>query len=36
MAAYGFAKDMGESEIMAELFRMYEKLVESGSPCQTN
>ena len=24
MAAYGFAKDMGESEIMAELFRMYE------------
>lgn len=27
MAAYGFAKDMGESEIVAELFRMYEKLV---------
>ena len=26
MAAYGFAKDMGESEIVAELFRMYEKL----------
>ena len=27
MAAYGFAKDMGKSEIVAELFRMYEKLV---------
>ena len=28
MEAYGFAKDMSESEIVAELFRMYEKLVE--------
>jgi len=36
MESYGFAKDMGKSEIMAELFRMYEKLVESGSSCQTN
>ena len=27
MAAYDFAKDMGESGIVAELFRMYEKLV---------
>ena len=28
MEAYGFAKDMTESEIVAELFKMYEKLVE--------
>ena len=28
MAAYGFAKDMTESEIVAELFKMYEKLTE--------
>ncbi len=27
MESYGFAKDMGESGIVAELFRMYEKLV---------
>lgn len=27
MEAYGFAKDMTESEIVAELFRMYERLV---------
>ena len=27
MEAYGFAKDMTESEIVAELFKMYEKLV---------
>ena len=27
MESYGFAKDMGESEIVAELFRMYAKLV---------
>ena len=26
MESYGFARDMGESEIVAELFRMYEKL----------
>ena len=28
MEAYGFAKDMTESEIVAELFKMYEKLTE--------
>ena len=28
MEAYSFAKDMTESEIVAELFKMYEKLVE--------
>ena len=28
MEAYGFSKDMTESEIVAELFKMYEKLVE--------
>ena len=28
MEAYGFAKDITESEIVAELFKMYEKLVE--------
>jgi hypothetical protein len=28
MEAYGFAKDMTESEIVAELFKMYEKLVK--------
>ena len=28
MAAYGFAKDMTESEIVAELLKMYEKLTE--------
>ena len=28
MEAYGFAKNMTESEIVAELFKMYEKLVE--------
>jgi hypothetical protein len=28
MDAYGFAKDITESEIVAELFRMYEKLVK--------
>ena len=28
MESYGFAKDTGESEIVAELFRMYEKLAE--------
>ncbi len=28
MEAYGFAKDMSESEIVAELFRLYEKLTE--------
>ena len=27
MESYGFAKDMGKSEIVAEMFRMYEKLV---------
>ena len=27
LEAYGFAKDMSESEIVAELFRMYEMLV---------
>jgi hypothetical protein len=26
MEAYGFAKDMTESEIVTELFKMYEKL----------
>ena len=28
MEAYGFAKDITETEIVAELFKMYEKLVE--------
>ena len=28
MEAYGFAKDITESEIVAELFKMYEKLTE--------
>ena len=28
MEAYGFSKDITESEIVAELFKMYEKLVE--------
>ncbi|MBQ4555813.1 MAG: class I SAM-dependent DNA methyltransferase [Spirochaetaceae bacterium] len=28
MEAYGFSKDMTESEIVAELFKMYEKLTE--------
>lgn len=28
MEAYGFAKDMTESEIVAELFKLYEKLTE--------
>lgn len=28
MEAYGFTKDMTETEIVAELFKMYEKLVE--------
>ena len=28
MEAYGFAKDITESEIVAELFKLYEKLVE--------
>ncbi len=28
MQAYGFAKDMTETEIVAELFKMYEKLVK--------
>lgn len=28
MLAYGFSKDITESEIVAELFRMYEKLVK--------
>ena len=28
MEAYGFAKDMTESEIVAELFKMYENLAE--------
>ena len=31
MAAYGFAKDMGESEIVAELFRMYTRTIRSMS-----
>ncbi|MBR1578104.1 MAG: methylase [Bacteroidales bacterium] len=29
MEAYGFRKDMTEPEIVAELFKMYQKLVES-------
>lgn len=28
MDAYGFRKDMSESEIVAELFKMYQKLTE--------
>lgn len=28
MAAYGFNKDMTESEIVAELMKMYQKLIE--------
>ena len=28
MEAYGFAKNMTESEIVAELFKLYEKLTE--------
>jgi hypothetical protein len=28
MEAYGFAKDTTESEIAAELFKMYERLVK--------
>ena len=31
MEAYGFPKDMTESEIVAELFKMYEKLTEGSS-----
>ena len=31
MEAYGFAKNMTESEIVAELFKMYEKLTEGSS-----
>ena len=30
MEAYGFAKDMTESEIVAELFKMYEKLTKES------
>ena len=30
MEAYGFAKDIAESEIVAELFKMYEKLTEGN------
>ena len=30
MEAYGFAKDMTESEIVAELFKMYEKLTKEN------
>jgi hypothetical protein len=29
MEAYGFRKDMTEPEIVAELFKMYQKLTES-------
>ena len=29
MEAYGFRKDMTEPEIVAELFKMYQRLVES-------
>ena len=28
MEAYGFSKDITESEIVAELFKMYEKLTK--------
>ena len=30
MAAYGFKPDMAESEIVAELFRMYDKIIKSN------
>ena len=30
MEAYGFAKDMTETEIVAELFKMYEKLTKES------
>ena len=30
LEAYGFRKDMTESEIVAELFKMYQKLVEKA------
>ena len=29
MEAYGFSKDMSEAEIVAELFKMYQKLIET-------
>ena len=31
MSAYGFKQDMEESDIVAELFRLYEKLSASPS-----